>query len=86
MARAPGRVAESVETVRFEGLDVPVVSLEDSITDRLLAAKFWRSDQDWEQALLLFRVNASRVNEATLEAKAKANDVDDLAKRLRGPP
>lgn len=79
------RPTENVETVRFEGLEVPVVSLEDSITDRLLAAKFWRSNQDWEQALLLYRVNASKVDQAKLDAKAKANDVDDFAKRLRSP-
>lgn len=79
------RPTETVEVARFEGLDVPLVSLEDSITDRLLAAKFWRSNQDWEQALLLYRVNKSRVNEAQLDAKAKANDVDDFVKRLRGP-
>lgn len=77
------RPSETVKIVRFEGFDVPVVSLEDAIVDRLLGAKSWRSDLDWEQALLLYRVNRERIDENALASKAKANDVSDAVERLR---
>ncbi|MBI2077706.1 MAG: hypothetical protein HYT80_04945 [Euryarchaeota archaeon] len=76
------RRTETVQYLTIEGWRVPVVSLEDAIVDRLLGAKAWRSDQDWEQAVLMFRTNEARVRLPALEEKALRNDVADFLRRL----
>jgi len=76
------RHTETVQYVEFRGYDVPVVSVEDAVVDRLLGAKFWKSQTDWEQAILLFAAWRSRLNVEVLRDKARANEVDDFLREL----
>jgi len=76
------RRTETVVAVEFEGFTVPTVSLEDLIVDRLLAAKYWKSPTDWEQAVLLLTAHESRVSVGALKQKAAANDVGDSLREL----
>ena len=76
------RKTEDVVRVEFAGFTIPTVSLEDLIVDRLLAAKHWKSRTDWEQAILLLRAHASRVDTSALKRKAQLNDVADWLKHL----
>ncbi len=76
------RRGESVIVIEFEGYRVPAVTLEDAIVDRLLAAKFWRSATDREQAFLLLRSHRGDVDRAALRGKARTNEVGDLLRRL----
>ncbi len=76
------RRGESVTIIEFEGYRVPAVTLEDAIVDRLLAAKFWKSTTDQEQAVLLLRSHRDDVDAAALRGKARANEVGDLLKKL----
>lgn len=76
------RRGESVTYVEFEGYRVPAVTLEDAIVDRLLAAKFWKSTTDWEQAVLLFTAHRDGLDRAVLRGKARANDVEDALREL----
>jgi len=79
------RRTETVENVEVEGYSAPVVSIEDTVVDRLLAAKFWSSRTDWEQATLLFEAHKSHIDGVELKRKARENEVDDwLDKLLRG--
>ena len=76
------RRGESVQYIEFEGYRVPSVTLEDAIVDRLLAAKFWQSRTDWEQAVLLFTAHRNSVDRAVLTGKVRANDVGDTLRKL----
>lgn len=83
----PPRPTETVVVLKVRGYDIPAVSPEDAIVDRLLAAKFWSSRTDWEQAVLLIEAQRRRLDKRQLRRKAKANQVedalDDLLRRLR---
>ncbi len=86
LVEVPGhslRPTESVEPILFEGYTLYAVSLEDSIVDRLLAAKFWRSTTDWERAVLLAATHAKAIKWPELMKRAAANDVADVAADLR---
>ena len=76
------RRTEHVVRVEFAGYSIPTVSLEDLIVDRLLAATYWKSRTDWEQAMLLLRAHRNRVNSAALERKAGQNDVAEPLRNL----
>jgi predicted nucleotidyltransferase len=76
------RKTEDVVRVEFAGYSIPTVSLEDLIVDRLLAAKYWKSRTDWEQAMLLLRAHRSRVDPSALKRKAGRNDVGDWLPHL----
>ncbi len=76
------RRTEEVVRVEFAGYSIPTVTLEDLIVDRLLAAKYWKSRTDWEQAVLLLRAHQNRVDSASLERKAGQNDVADWLENL----
>lgn len=75
----PGLVLRPTETVvefDFEGYRVPCVSVEDSIVDRLLAAEYWKSATDWEQALLLYGAHRDSIRLEVLRDKARRNEVE----------
>jgi len=78
------RRTEDVVRVEFAGYSIPTVSLEDLIVDRLLAAKYWKSRTDWEQAMLLLRAHRGRVDPSALKRKAGLNDVGDWLQHLFG--
>ena len=76
------RQTETVESVEVAGYRVPAVSVEDAIVDRLLAAKYWRSRTDWEQAVLLWMAHRDRIRRDELIKKARANEVEDKLEAL----
>lgn len=77
------RPTEEVVEIAFEGVRFPVVTMEDVLVDRLLAAKFWESSVDWEQALVIYKALADEMDPDSLAAKAQANEVEDLLQELR---
>jgi hypothetical protein len=83
LSTKPLRPTEEVIDVRFEDLTVPMLSIEDAIVDRLLAAKYWRSAVDFEQAFLLYAVVPGRVREKVLLERAERNDVEDTLAAIR---
>lgn len=76
------RGGEHVVEIEFEGYRIPSVRLEDAIVDRLLAAKYWKSATDWEQALLLYATHAGRVDSKILAARAEEERVEDVLEQL----
>lgn len=76
------RASETVVESEFEGYRVPMVSVEDAIVDRLLAAKYWRSPTDWEQSILLFRAQRNAIDADVLRKKARVNEVEDKVDEL----
>jgi hypothetical protein len=70
------RPTETVEVNEVGGYRVPIVSVEDAIVDRLLAAEYWKSRTDWEQAKLLLGAHFDTVDRARLEERARRNDVE----------
>lgn len=89
------RPTETVVYQEIRGYRVPVVAIEDAIVDRLLAAEYWKSDTDWEQAKLLLGAHYDTVDRRTLEDRARRNDAEgrlrDLydavsSARARNPP
>ncbi|HUR68832.1 MAG TPA: hypothetical protein VM370_06255 [Candidatus Thermoplasmatota archaeon] len=75
--KADLRAGERTTIIEFEDRPVEVVSLEDLIVDRLLAAKFWASRTDREQAILLLAAHADRLDRARLKARARVENVED---------
>lgn len=69
------RPTETIVDVEVEGDTVPMVSVEDAIVDRLLAANHWKSPTDWEQAMLLYQAHRDRLDLKDLRKKAKENRV-----------
>lgn len=77
------RETEEVVEVEYEDLVVPVVSPEDVLVDRLLAAKFWESPTDRKQAVVLYAAHEDRFHREALEEKAEANDVLDTLEEVQ---
>lgn len=75
--KADLRKGERTTIIEFEGRRVEAVTLEDLIVDRLLAAKFWSSRTDREQAILLLAAHADRLDRARLAARARTENVAD---------
>lgn len=76
------RRTETVVEFEVAGYRIRAVSIEDAIVDRLLAAKFRKSETDWEQAILLYGAHEKRLDRAALASKAKGNDLEDFVARL----
>ncbi|MGQ0536206.1 MAG: hypothetical protein ACT4PT_09050 [Methanobacteriota archaeon] len=76
------RKTETVVELDFEGYRIPAVTVEDAIVDRLLAAKFWKSQTDWEQAILLYAAHRTRLDRDALAKKAAPNEVGDILTEL----
>lgn len=80
VVEVPGRYlrdTEEVVEVMVDDLTLLVLRVEDVLVDRLLAAKFWRSPTDWEQAIILFSAHEAQLDRDALRTKAEANDVLD---------
>ena len=89
VVEVPGAVLRPTETVLMatvEGYAVPLLAPEDALVDRLLAAKYWKSVTDWEQAILLWATLRDRFEAADLRRKAEANEVADLLDELNRMP
>ena len=79
---------EKARTISIDGYKVSVVGVEDLIVDRLVAAKYWRSNPklDVEQATVLLNEFNSGLDQEYLERRAseeKVGDYLDSLPRLR---
>jgi len=70
------RPGETNIELEIHGYKVLTVSVEDAIVDRLLAAEYWKSKTDWEQAVLLYEAHRATLNGEVLKERARANDVE----------
>jgi hypothetical protein len=81
----PGRrvkpASEPVE-IRVAGASVLVIAPEALLADRLAAWKFWRSEIDAANALLLIQRTGARMNGRLAARLARELDVEDERKRL----
>ena len=70
-------------TFVVEGYSVKVVGVEDLIIDRLAAAKFWKSERDFEQARALFESFRDSIDSAYLDETAREEMVTDFLSRIK---
>jgi hypothetical protein len=70
-------------TVEVDGYTIKIVGVEDLIIDRLMAAKFWKSERDAEQAKALLNVFRESIDSAYLARLAKDESVYDFLVRAR---
>lgn len=73
---------ESIRTLRYGGWTIPAVSLEDALVDRLCAAEFWKREDDWEKAILLYDLNRGRFDVARLKTRAAEERVSERLQLL----
>lgn len=76
---------EKVRVVKAQGLSIKVVGVEDLIVDRLVAAKYWRSNPklDTEQALVLFRNFKNSLDLSYLKQRTEEEKVDDILDEIQ---
>jgi predicted nucleotidyltransferase len=77
------RATEEVIVAEVDGVAVPLIRVEDSIVDRLLATAYWKSETGWEQAVILYGAHRDRLDEEALARKAEANDAGGALQQLR---
>jgi hypothetical protein len=68
--------SEKITTINVGRFQVKVVGPEDLIIDRLIAAKFWKSERDGEQALALINVFRRRLDLPYLRKRAREQHVE----------
>jgi len=69
---------EKITTIDVGPFKVRVVGPEDLIIDRLIAAKFWKSERDGEQALALINVFRKRLDLPYLRNRGREEKVEDM--------
>lgn len=76
---------EKIRTVKVNGYNIKVEGVEDLIIDRLLAAKFWRSNPklDVEQAAALLAGFKESIDNRYLEQRAEEEKVNDFLDAVR---
>lgn len=77
VASFPSR-SEKARTIKVAQYRVKVIGIEELIIDRLKAAKFWKSERDEEQALVLFASFKSSIDLEYLKRRASEEKVDDV--------
>jgi len=70
--------SEKITTIDVGPFKVRVVGPEDLIIDRLVAAKFWKSERDGEQALALINVFRKRLDLPYLRNRGREEKVEDM--------
>jgi len=70
--------SEKVRKIDVGPYRVFVVGVEDLIIDRLKAAKFWKSERDREQAVVLFNAFRRSIDSHYLSSTARDQDVEEL--------
>jgi hypothetical protein len=70
--------SEKTTTISVGPFKVRVVGPEDLIIDRLVAAKFWKSERDGEQALALINVFKKRLDLPYLRKRGREERVEDM--------
>ena len=67
----------------IDGRRATLLSVEDTIVDRLAAMVHGHADGEWENALRLLAAWAGRLDESVLEARAQAEHVSEALARAR---
>lgn len=73
---------QTATRIAYGDHEIPCITIEDLLVDRLNAAKHWGSETDWEQAIILWEAHRDRIDRDRLLEKARYNDVDDLVDEL----
>ncbi len=81
VASYPSRT-ERARTIEIPPYRVRVIGVEELIIDRLRAAKFWKSERDLEQALVLFNGFRKRIDLEYAIMRAKEEGVDDFFRKV----
>ena len=74
---------DKVTTITTRYGPATIIGIEDLILKRLASAKFWKVPTDFEQAFLLAKAHAGRIDWRYLEEAARKEDTLDLLRRLR---
>ena len=75
---------EQIVTVHVNGMEAYIIGVEDLILDRLAAAKFWKSESDFEWAINLLDLHEKNINWKYLKKAAKKAEVKNvLVKAIR---
>ncbi len=71
-------------TILIDRFQIKVVGVEDLIIDRLVAAKYWRSNPkyDIEQATVLFKAHTDNIDKQYTRQLAKKQQVDDYLQEI----
>lgn len=72
------RRGQQAVDLELEGDRFPVLSFEDLLVDRLCAAKFWTSQTDREQAMLLWGTVRDEMDHDRLRGRARQEGVEDV--------
>lgn len=87
LLEAPGDALESYRDrtveVEVEGVKVTLLSVEESILDRLRACVHWRSELDCEQALQMLLIHREAIDWPYLERRALRDQVADALAEVR---
>ena len=85
VASYPSRM-EKVRTIEVNGFTVKIVGVEDLIIDRLVGAKYWRSNpkMEMEQASVLLESFRSSIDLAYLKNRASEERVEDYLTVILG--
>ncbi len=83
VASYPSRT-KMARTIEVEGSEVRIVGVEDLIIDRLVAAKYWRSNPklDTEQATVLLSVFRNNIDRVYLRKRALEERVRDYLNQI----
>jgi hypothetical protein len=77
--------AEKIRVIQVEGYAIRVVGVEDLIVDRLVAAKYWRSNpgMDTEQATVLYQNFRQSIDTVYLERRVGEENIEDIFKEIQ---
>jgi predicted nucleotidyltransferase len=73
--------SEKVRKVDVGSYRVHVIGVEELIIDRLKAAKFWKSERDSEQAVVLLNAFRRTVDIEYLRKRAREENLEDVLPR-----
>ena len=74
---------ERVTTITTVYGPATIIGVEDLILKRLASAKFWKVPTDMEQAYLLARAHAEKIDWKYVEEEARRSDVTEYLTKLR---
>jgi hypothetical protein len=79
VGRYPTR-ADKLRTIRVDDSEIKVIGVEDLIVNRIVAAKYWRSNakMDVEQSTVLYRNFRDSLDEKYLEKLAFEKNIEDF--------
>jgi hypothetical protein len=83
VAHSPSRT-EKARLIEVAGLKLKVIGVEDLIVDRIVSAKYWRSNTklDLEQAAVLFRNFRESLDLSYLRRRSSEENVEDYFQEI----